>query len=73
MSEGKMNVFARIKNFFVECKAEMKKIVWPTQKVVWKNTGIVLLMIFMMGVFVAILDTGLMELLGLVMSVSKNK
>lgn len=73
MSEGKMNVFARIRNFFVECKTEMRKIVWPTQKVVWKNTGIVLLMIFMMGVFVAILDTGLMELLGLVMSVSNNK
>lgn len=73
MSEDKMNVFTRIKDFFVECKIEMKKIVWPTQKVVWKNTGIVLLMIFMMGVFVAILDTGLMELLGLVMSVSNNK
>ena len=30
------------------------------------------MMIFIMGVFVAILDTGLMQLLGLVMSVSNK-
>ena len=73
MSEKKPNVFSRIKSFFVDCKNEIKKIVWPTQKTVLKNTGIVLMMIFLMGVFVAILDTGLMQLLGLIMSVSSSK
>ena len=73
MSEKKVNALAKIKNFFVDCKIELKKIVWPTQKTVWKNTGIVLVMIFIMGVFVALLDAGLMQLFGLVMSVSSNK
>ena len=73
MSEKKPNVFARIKNFFVDCKNEIKKIVWPTQKIVWKNTGIVLMMIFIMGIFVAIQDTGFRQLLGLIMSISSNK
>lgn len=73
MSEKKIGIFARIRNFFVESKNEIKKIVWPTQKTVWKNTGIVLMMIFIMGVFVALQDIGLRELLGLVMSVSSNK
>jgi len=73
MSEKKANVFTKIKNFFVDCKIELKKIVWPTQKTVWKNTGIVLMMIFVMGVFVAILDTGLLQLFGLIMSVSNTK
>ncbi len=73
MSEKKANVFTKIKNFFVDCKIELKKIVWPTQKTVWKNTGIVLMMIFVMGVFVAVLDTGLLQLFGLIMSVSNTK
>ncbi len=73
MSEKKANVLTKIKNFFVDCKIELKKIVWPTQRTVWKNTGIVLMMIFVMGVFVAILDTGLLQLFGLIMSVSNTK
>lgn len=73
MNEKKANVFTKIKDFFVDCKIELKKIVWPTQKTVLKNTGIVLVMIFIMGVFVAALDAGLMQLFGLVMSVSSNK
>ncbi len=73
MSETKANVLTKIKDFFVDCKIELKKIVWPTQKTVLKNTGIVLVMIFIMGVFVTLLDAGLMQLLGLVMSVSGNK
>lgn len=73
MGEKKENVFAKIKSFFVDCKIELKKIVWPTQKTVLKNTGIVLMMIFIMGVFVALLDAGLLQLFGLVMSVSNTK
>ncbi len=71
MSEKKSGVFSKIKGFFVDCKNEIKKIVWPTQKNVLKNTGIVLMMIFLMGVFVAILDTSFRELLGLAMSISR--
>lgn len=73
MSNEKKGIFAKIRNFFVDSKVELKKIVWPTQKTVWKNTGIVLAMIFIMGVFVALLDAGLLQLLGMVMSVSSNR
>ena len=73
MSSSKKGIMARIKDFFVDSKTELKKIVWPTQRTVWKNTGIVLAMIFIMGVFVAALDAGLLQLLGLVMSVSSSK
>ncbi len=72
MSETKKGIFAKLKNFFVDSKIELKKIVWPTQKTVFKNTGIVLAMIFVVGVFVAILDAGLIQLLGMVMSVSSK-
>ncbi|MGN1044124.1 MAG: preprotein translocase subunit SecE [Acutalibacteraceae bacterium] len=72
MKKKKLNVFSKIKSFFIDCKVELKKIVWPSQKTVWKNTGTVLMTIFIMGVFVALLDAGLMQLLSLVMSVSSN-
>ena len=73
MSSNKKSLGARIKNFFVDSKIELKKVVWPTQKTVFKNTGIVLAMIFIMGVFVALLDVVLLQLLGTVMSVSTNR
>lgn len=71
MAEKKGNIFTKTKNFFVDCKNEIKKIIWPTPKMTFKNTGVVLVMILIVGVFVFLLDTGLMELLGIVMSVSK--
>ena len=73
MSNTKESLGTRIKNFFVDSKVELKKVVWPTQKTVFKNTGIVLAMIFIMGVFVALLDVVLLQLLGTVMSVSTNR
>ncbi|MBQ3093398.1 MAG: preprotein translocase subunit SecE [Clostridia bacterium] len=73
MEDKKPNVFTRIRNYFVDSKNELKKVVWPTQKTVFKNSGIVLMMIFIMGVFVALLDAGLMKLLGMVMSISTTK
>lgn len=73
MSSNKKGILARIKDFFVDSKTELKKIVWPTQRTVWKNTGIVMVMIFIMGVFVAALDAGFLKLLSMVMTVSSGK
>lgn len=73
MSKKKKNIFSKIGSFFVDYKNEIKKIVWPTQRTVWRNNGIVLAMIFIMGVFVSFFDAGCMQLLSLVMSVSSNK
>lgn len=71
MSEKKTNVFSVIGKFFRECKSEIKKVVWPTVPTVFKNMGVVLIMIFVIGLFVFALDTGLLKLLSLFMNVSK--
>ncbi len=65
------NIFAKPVEFFKDLKSEIKKIIWPKPKTVFKNTGIVLLMIFVVGLFVFGLDTAFMSLLGLVMEVSR--
>ncbi len=70
-SNAFVRFFKRIGKFFKDCKGELKKIVWPTPKSVFKNTGVVLVTIIVLGLFVFLLDTGFMNLLGLVMDVAK--
>lgn len=70
MSEKKTNVFSGVCKFFRDCKNEIKKIVWPTVPTVFKNMGVVLVVIFIVGLFVFALDTGLLKLLSLFMNVS---
>jgi preprotein translocase subunit SecE len=71
----KENFFARTgksaSKFFRDCKNEVKKIVWPTPQAVFRNTGVVLATIFLIGQFIFGLDTLLMNLLGLIMNVAK--
>lgn len=63
---------ASVKNagkFFRDVKSEIKKIVWPTLKSVFKNTGVVLVAIIISGIFISGLDSIFLALLGLVMNV----
>lgn len=66
-----VNFVKKIGKFFRDCKGELKKIVWPTPKAALKSTGVVLVTIIVLGLFVFALDTGFMNLLGLVMDVAK--
>ncbi len=72
--QKKSNVFVRfgkrIGQFFRDGKMEIKKIVWPKPKAVFKNMGVVLATIVIIGAFVFGLDMGLMKLLGLFMNVA---
>ena len=71
MTDKKPNIFGKVVGFFKDCKSEIKKTIWPKPKAVFKNTGRVLVMILVVGVFVFLLDTSLMNLLSLIMNVSK--
>ena len=42
----------RVKKFFKETKAELKKVTWPSFKTVLKNTGIVLLVVLFFGLII---------------------
>ena len=70
MADKKPNIFKRSGRFFRDCKNEIKKIVWPTPKATFKNTGVVLVTILVVALFVFLLDTVFMNLLGLVMNVA---
>jgi len=68
-SEKKPSVFSKIAKYFRECKSEIKKIVWPTPQATFRNMGIVLVVLLVIGLFVYGLDTGLIALLKLVMDI----
>ena len=69
-SDKKPGIFSKIAKYFRECKGEIKKITWPTPKTVFKNMGIVVVMITVIGLFIFGLDQGLYALLGLIMDVA---
>ncbi|WP_458862517.1 preprotein translocase subunit SecE [Acidaminobacterium chupaoyuni] len=58
----KPNAFARagkkISKWFRELTSEAKKVVWPTWKQVANNTGVVIVCIVAVGIFVWLLDAG---------------
>lgn len=54
--DKKPNVFARIKDWFIDMKAELKRVVWPSFKKVRQNTVIVLVFVLIVGAAIWILD-----------------
>ena len=66
-ADKKRNIFRSAGKFFRDCKNEIKKIVWPTPKAVFKNMGAVIIII---GLFIFALDTGLINLFRLFMGVA---
>ncbi len=59
MSEKKVRSKKDAGKWFREMKSELKKIVWPTWAQVVKNTGVVIAMMLVVGIFLGIIDLGL--------------
>lgn len=70
------NVFSRawkaIKKFFKDVRGECKKVVWPDAKTVIKSTGVVLLCVAVLGLIIWLIDTGLSEVVKLIINAAKN-
>lgn len=52
----KPSLFARMGKWFRELKSEIHKIVWPTAQQTLNNTVVVIAAIFIIGVFIWVLD-----------------
>ena len=48
--------FARVKEFSAEVKSEFKKIVWPDKKTTMGSTGVVLVLVFLVSVYLGTVD-----------------
>jgi len=58
--------FEKIARFFHEVKVELKKVNWPTKRELSLYTGIVLVVILVVGTFFYFLDTGFTAALKLI-------
>lgn len=71
--DGKPNIFVRaikaIGKFFKDLKGEIKKIVWPGAKLVLKNTGIVLVVVLIVGVAIWAVDLACAAGLGAIFNI----
>ena len=47
---------ARIKEFVGEVKSEFKKIVWPDKKVTMGSTGVVIILVFLVSIYLGAVD-----------------
>ena len=56
MNEKKPGIFSRIKNWFVDMKAEFKRVVWPSLKKIRQNTLVVLIFVLVVGAIIWLLD-----------------
>ena len=63
---AKYTIPQRLVRFFKDYKSEVKKIVWPTRKTVFKNTLIVFAICLILGAFIWLVDLGLAYLLKLI-------
>jgi preprotein translocase subunit SecE len=53
---GKSFSFARVKEFSAEVKSEFKKIVWPDKKTTVGSTGVVIVLVFLVSVYLGAVD-----------------
>ncbi len=62
----KKGLFAKMADSFKGYKSEFKKIVWPSWNTVLKNTGVVVVFILVLGLFIYAVDMIFGLLFGLV-------
>jgi preprotein translocase subunit SecE len=60
-------VWEKIIQFFHEVKAELKKVSWPTRKETIASTSVVLVIVFIIAVFLFIVDQGLSFLIRIIL------
>jgi preprotein translocase subunit SecE len=57
------DTWARIKTFFIEVNAEVRKVTWPTFKEVRDTTIVVIIAVFLFGIFLYLVDMALHQAL----------
>ena len=61
-------MWEKIIQFFYEVKAELKKVTWPAKKETIASTSVVLILVFIIAIFLFIVDQGLSFLIRKILS-----
>lgn len=52
----------RVKRFFKDIKAELKKVTWPTKEQLIHNTGVIIVFIIIITIILSLLDVAFAQL-----------
>lgn len=61
------NFLVRTRQFFREVRIELKKVTWPARKETLASTSVVIILVFLVAVFLGLVDAGLSRILKLVL------
>ena len=61
-----LNFFKRITTFLSEVKAEVKKVVFPSRQETIGSTGVVIVFVLILGIFLSVIDTVWLQVVGVV-------
>lgn len=59
----------RVKRFFKDTKAELKKVTWPTKEQLIHNTGVIITFIIIITVILSVLDVAFAKLFQLLTNI----
>lgn len=62
------SVLEKAKQFFREVRVELKKISWPLRKETVASTSVVLIIVFIVALFLGIVDLGLSRMVKIILS-----
>lgn len=57
-------MFERLKKFLKEVRIELTKVTWPTTAELRAHTGVVIVTVLIMTLFIGLVDLGLSQLIG---------
>ena len=63
---SKVGFGEKAKKFFKECKAELKKVTWPTKEQLIHNSSVIIVFIAIITVILSVLDVAFAKLFSIV-------
>ena len=67
--KNKKNDPDRVKRFFKDTKAELKKVTWPDKEQLIHNTGVIIVFILIITIILSVLDFGFAKLFQLLTNI----
>jgi len=65
--EGRRFSLTSVKQFSAEVKAEFNKIVWPDKKVTMGSTGVVIVLVFIISLYLGAVDLFIGKMVGFIL------
>jgi len=60
-------IVAKVRQFLIEAKAELKKVTWPSRKQTIASTAVVIVVVVILSVFLSLIDLGLTKVVKLIL------